>query len=176
MEASPLARAEWLRFYGMLFGCEVRADMLFQSVDNSYQQLKALAAKAKNKPSVLVDKVTGSVWYVPGGKSTIGQMIKDANGQYAWADDEHSGSISLPFETVLERAGDADVWLFRYSSDHDITYDELLSEHHGYNQINAFKQQTAYGCNVENSLFYEESPFHPERLLGDFIHILHPEL
>ncbi|MBE6269751.1 MAG: ABC transporter substrate-binding protein [Prevotella ruminicola] len=176
MEASPLARAEWLRFYGMLFGCEERADMLFQSVDNSYQQLKALAAKAKTKPSVLVDKVTGSVWYVPGGKSTIGQMIKDANGQYAWADDEHSGSISLPFETVLERAGDADVWLFRYSSDHDITYDELLSEHHGYNQINAFKQQTAYGCNVENSLFYEESPFHPERLLGDFIHILHPEL
>ena len=176
MEASPLARAEWLRFYGMLFGCEERADMLFQSVDNSYQQLKALAAKAKTKPSVLVDKVTGSVWYVPGGKSTIGQMIKDANGQYAWADDEHSGSISLPFETVLERAGDANVWLFRYSSDHDITYDELLSEHHGYNQINAFKQQTAYGCNVENSLFYEESPFHPERLLGDFIHILHPEL
>ena len=176
MEASPLARAEWLRFYGMLFGCEERADMLFQSVDNSYLQLKALAAKAKTKPSVLVDKVTGSVWYVPGGKSTIGQMIKDANGQYAWADDEHSGSISLPFETVLERAGDADVWLFRYSSDHDITYDELLSEHHGYNQINAFKQQTAYGCNVENSLFYEESPFHPERLLGDFIHILHPEL
>ena len=63
---------------------------------------------------VLVDKVTGSVWYVPGGKSTIGQMIKDANGLYPWADDEHSGSISLPFETVLERAGESDVWLFRY--------------------------------------------------------------
>ncbi|WP_028906442.1 ABC transporter substrate-binding protein [Xylanibacter ruminicola] len=176
MEASPLARAEWLRFYGMLFGCEERADMLFQSVDNSYHQLKALAAKAKTKPSVVVDKVTGSVWYVPGGKSTIGQMIRDANAQYAWADDEHSGSISLPFETVLERAGDADVWLFRYSGDHDITYDELLSEHHGYNQFKAFKNQTAYGCDVERSLFYEESPFHPERLLGDFIHILHPEL
>ena len=124
----------------------------------------------------MVDKVTGSVWYVPGGKSTIGQMIRDANAQYAWADDEHSGSISLPFETVLERAGDADVWLFRYSGDHDITYDELLSEHHGYNQFKAFKNQTAYGCDVERSLFYEESPFHPERLLGDFIHILHPEL
>ena len=176
MEASPLARAEWLRFYGMLFGCEERADMLFQGVDNNYHQLKALAAKAKTKPSVVVDKVTGSVWYVPGGKSTIGQMIRDANAQYAWADDEHSGSISLPFETVLERAGDADVWLFRYSGDHDITYNELLSEHHGYNQFKAFKNQTAYGCDVERSLFYEESPFHPERLLSDFIHILHPEL
>ena len=176
MESSPLARAEWLRFYGMLFGCEERADLLFQSVDNSYHQLKALAAKAKTNPSVLIDKVTGSVWYVPGGKSTMGQLIKDANARYAWAADEHSGSISLPFETVLERAGDADVWFFRYSGDHDITYDELLSEHHGYNQFRAFKNQAAYGCDVERSLFYEESPFHPERLLGDFIQILHPEL
>lgn len=176
MESSPLARAEWLRFYGMLFGCEQQADSLFQAVDKHYHQLKQLASKAKTQPSVLMDKVTGSVWYVPGGKSTIGQMIKDANGRYPWADDEHSGSISLPFETVLERAGETDVWLFRYSSDHDITYDELLGEHHGYNQFSAFKHQTAYGCDVERSPFYEESPFHPERLLNDFIRIFHPEI
>ena len=176
MESSPLARAEWLRFYGMLFGCEQRADSLFQAVDKSYHELKALAAKAKSKPSVLLDKVTGSVWYVPGGNSTIGQMIKDANANYPWADDEHSGSISLPFETVLERAADADVWVFRYSSNHDITYNELTSEHHGYSQFSAFKNEQAYGCDVERSLFYEESPFHPERLLNDFIQIFHPEI
>ena len=176
METSPLARAEWLRFYGMLFGCEQKADSLFQAVDNSYHNLKSLAAKAKTKPSVLLDKVTGSVWYVPAGKSTIGQMLKDANAQYPWGDDEHSGSISLPFETVLERAGESDVWLFRYSSDHDITYDELTSEHHGYNQFKAFKNKEAYGCDVERSPFYEESPFHPERLLNDFIQIFHPEI
>ena len=176
MESSPLARAEWLRFYGMLFGCEQRADSLFQSVDKNYHQLKTLAAKAKTKPSVLLDKVTGSVWYVPGGKSTIGQMIKDANGRYPWAEDEHSGSISLPFETVLERAGESDVWLFRYSSNHDITFDELTSEYHGYNQFSAYKNHEVYGCDVERSPFYEESPFHPERLLNDFIRIFHPEI
>ena len=175
MESSPLARAEWMRFYGMLFGCEQQADSIFQDVDKSYHELKALAAKAKTKPTVLVDKVTGSVWYVPGGKSTIGQMIKDANGIYPWADDEHSGSVSLPFETVLERAGESDVWLFRYSSNHDITYAELTSEHHGYDQFRAFKNGAAYGCDVERSAFYEESPFHPERLLNDFIRIFHPE-
>ncbi len=176
MEESPLARAEWLRFYGMLFGCEERADLLFQTVDENYHQLKALAAKAKTRPTVVIDKLTGSVWYVPGGKSTIGQLIKDANGRYFWSDDKHGGSISLPFETVLERAGEADIWLFRYSSNHDITYNELLSEHHGYSQFRAFKNQAAYGCDVERSLFYEEAPFHPDRLLGDFIKILHPEI
>ena len=180
MESSPLARAEWLRFYGMLFGCEQKADSLFAVVDSSYHALKNLVRSQESgvwsQPTVLVDKVTGSVWYVPGGKSTIGQMIHDAGGLYPWANDDHSGSVSLPFEAVLEKAGEADVWLFRYSSDHDITTDELLSEHHGYRQFRAFRNGQVYGCNVERSLFYEESPFRPDWLLGDFIHILHPDL
>ena len=185
MEPSPLARAEWLRFYGMLFGCEARADSLFAVVDSSYNALKALAGnhkvqsskfKAQSSNSVLLDKVTGSVWYVPGGRSTIGQMIQDAGGNYPWADDDHSGSVSLPFEAVLEKAGEADVWLFRYSSDHDITPAELLSEHHGYDQFKAFRSGEIYGCDVERSLFYEESPFRPDWLLGDYIHILHPDV
>lgn len=175
MEPSPLARAEWLRFYGMLFGCESRADSLFAVVDSSYCALKGLFTVDKQK-SVLLDKVTGSVWYVPGGRSTIGQMIQDAGGNYPWADDDHSGSVSLPFEAVLEKAGEADVWLFRYSSDHDITPDELLSEHHGYGQFKAFRSGEIYGCDVERSLFYEESPFRPDWLLGDYIHILHPDI
>lgn len=175
MEPSPLARAEWLRFYGMLFGCEQKADSLFAVVDSSYCALKGLFTVDKQK-SVLLDKVTGSVWYVPGGRSTIGQMIQDAGGNYPWADDDHSGSVSLPFEAVLEKAGEADVWLFRYSSDHDITPDELLSEHHGYGQFKAFRSGEIYGCDVERSLFYEESPFRPDWLLGDYIHILHPDI
>lgn len=181
MEPSPLARAEWLRFYGMLFGCEQKADSLFSVVDSSYCALRNMFTvlseeRTVNKKTVLLDKVTGSVWYVPGGKSTIGQMIQDAGGNYPWADDNHSGSVSLPFEAVLEKAGDADIWLFRYSSDHDITPDELLNEHHGYRQFKAFRSGQAYGCDVERSLFYEESPFRPDWLLGDYIHILHPDI
>ena len=103
-------------------------------------------------------------------------MIQDAGGNYPWADDNHSGSVSLPFEAVLEKAGDADIWLFRYSSDHDITPDELLNEHHGYRQFKAFRSGQAYGCDVERSLFYEESPFRPDWLLGDYIHIFHPDI
>lgn len=181
MESSPLGRAEWLRFYGMLFGCEQKADSLFNAIDKNYNTLKALAAHHRpspntQQPQVLLDKITGNVWYVPGGKSTIGQMIQDAGGNYPWAADVHSGSVSLPFEAVLEKAGEADIWLFRYSGDHDITYEELRSEHHGYNQFNAFRNHRAYGCNVELSPFYEETPFRPDWLLNDFIRILYPEI
>jgi iron complex transport system substrate-binding protein len=176
MEVSPLARAEWIRFYGLLFGCQTKADSLFAIIDKNYHDLKQQAQKAGQGRSVVVDKQVGSVWYVPGGRSTIGQMIKDAGGQYPWADDEHSGSLSLPFETVLEKASEAEVWLFRYDSDQPMTREQLLAEKEGYSQFRAFQTGEVYGCNVSTSLFYEESPFRPDWLLGDFIQIIHPDV
>ena len=190
MEPSPLGRAEWVRFYGLLYGCEHEADSLFALVDSSYHALRhTVMPESRNpvmpesrnpatapKTSVLVDKVTGSVWYVPGGRSTIGQMLSDAGARYPWASDDRSGSIALPFETVLERAGDCDVWLLRYSGQQPLTRQQLLSEHRGYNQFRSFREGRVYGCNVEQSMFYEDSPFRPDLLLSDFIKILHPDI
>ena len=198
MEPSPLGRAEWVRFYGLLYGCEHEADSLFALVDSSYHALRhtvmpesrnpvtpesrnPVMSESRNpdtapKTSVLVDKVTGSVWYVPGGRSTIGQMLSDAGARYPWASDDRSGSIALPFETVLERAGDCDVWLLRYSGQQPLTRQQLLSEHRGYNQFRSFREGRVYGCNVEQSMFYEDSPFRPDLLLSDFIKILHPDI
>ena len=216
METSPLARAEWMKFYGMLFGKEQTTDSLFAVVDNNYQSLRQDVRQLGAGRSVVLDKMVGTVWYVPGGRSTIGQMVQDAGGRYPWAndphsgslslafesvleragdggrstigqmvqdaggrypwaDDSHSGSLSLAFESVLERAGDADVWMYRYSSDHSHTFHELLSEYHGYRQLQAFADRNVYACNVEQTLFYEESPFRPDYLLSDFIQILHPD-
>lgn len=176
MEQSPLARAEWMRFYGMLYGKEHEADSLFALVDSSYHALKTLAATSHISRTVLMDKQTGSVWYVPGGRSTIGRMLDDAGARYPFAQDEHSGSLPLPFETVLERSGDADVWLFRYDSQQPITRQQLLAEQPGYSQLRPVHEDELYGCNVATSMFYEESPFRPDLLLQDFIQILHPDL
>ena len=177
MEQTPLARAEWMRFYGLLYGSQAETDSLFAVVDSSYNALCQIAADAGRGRSVLVDKQTGSVWYVPGGQSTIGQMLVDAGADYAFADDDHSGSLPLSFETVLERAGESDVWLFRYDSPHPITLPQLLAEQRGYRQLRPVRETGhVYGCNVSTSMFYEETPFRPDLLLQDFIQILHPDI
>ena len=176
MEQSPLARAEWMRFYGLLFGCQARADSLFAVVDSSYHALCQQAQTSTTRRSVLVDKQTGSVWYVPGGRSTIGRMLADAQCDYPFSADDHSGSLSLPFEAVLEKAGASDVWLLRYDSRSSLTLPQLLKEQPGYRQLHPVRSGEVYGCNVMTSMFYEESPFRPDLLLQDFIHILHPDL
>ena len=176
MEQSPLARAEWIRFYGLLYGRQRQADSIFAIVDSNYGLLKKVATTSRINPTVLMDKQTGSVWYVPGGRSTIGRMLQDARCNYPYAADEHSGSLALPFESVLEKCGEADVWLFRYDSSQPMTRTRLMTEQPGYQQLRPVKTGRLYGCNVMTSMFYEESPFRPDYLLQDFIQILHPDI
>ena len=175
METSPLGRAEWMRFYGRLFGAAPQADSLFARVDSSYNRLKFRAALSSVRLSVLCELKSGSAWYVPGGHSTTGRLLADACGDYAFAYDRHSGSVPLSFETVFEKAGEADVWLIKYNRTHDMTYADLRADFAGYAGFKAFKERRIYGCNTGKCAFYEETPFHPDRLLADLIRILHPE-
>lgn len=84
METSALGRAEWMKFYGMLFGAEHEADSIFNAMEQRYNQLKAIARKSAVRLSIIIDKVSGPVWYVPGGNSTLGRIIADANADYVF--------------------------------------------------------------------------------------------
>lgn len=176
MEPTALGRAEWMIFYGMLFGCEQQARQLFEEVDSAYNALKTMATKENKGLSIITERKTGSVWYVAGGKSVVGQLIADANAGYAFADNDKAGSLSLPFEAVLDKAGETDIWLFKYNGDKPFTYKDLQAEYQGYNQLKAVREHQVYACNSSKVPFFEETPFHPDWLLRDFIILAHPNL
>ena len=176
METSALGRAEWMCFYGLLFGAAPQADSLFAEVDSCYRRLKMRAKLSSTSLSIVSEMKSGSAWYAPGGRSTIGRLFQDACGRYAFADDTHSGSVPLAFETVFDKAGDADVWLVKYNRDRDMTYADLEADYIGYTGFKAFKTRNVYGCNTAKVPFYEETPFRPDYLLSDLIQILHPEI
>lgn len=175
METSALGRAEWMKFYGMLFGKEKEADNLFAHVDSSYEALKHVAASAKSKRSIITELKTGSIWYVPGGQSVIGTMLADAGGRYVFASDKSQGSLSYPFEKVFSEGSNADVWIYKYDT-HPDNLKELGASYPGYKEMKAWKTGEIYGCNTLKTTYYEEASFHPDRVLRDFIIILHQEL
>lgn len=176
METSPLGRAEWMKFYGRLFGVGAEADRLFTEVERNYMFMKTKAADAEEQPSVIADMKLGSVWYVPGGQSTQGKLWADAHAAYPYAEDTHSGSLALSFEAVFDKAGESDIWVIRYNQSSPLTYRQLATDYHGNAEMKAYKQRNVYGCNTAYTPFYEETPFHPDRLLSDFIQICHPEI
>lgn len=175
MEESSLGRAEWMKFYGMLFGREKAADSLFNEVKSNYEQLKQKAQTAKQTRSVFTERMMGNVWYVPGGRSVIGGLLQDARARYVFANDTHSGSVALSFESVLDRAGKADIWLFKYN-EHPSTLQELLNENAGYGEFKAVKTYQVFACDCTRRPYYEEVSFHPDKLLSDVIQIVHPDI
>jgi iron complex transport system substrate-binding protein len=174
MEPTSLGRAEWMKFYGLLFGCERQADSLFAVVDSSYQSLRRRAAKLPLGRSVLTERKTGSTWYTPGGQSTLATIIRDAHGRYAFSDDKHSGSLALSFEQIIDKAGDTDVWAFKVSGDKLMSKDDLLEEFHGYSALKAFRSGDIYECMSSKVPYFEEVSFRPDYLLREMIQLLHP--
>lgn len=171
METSPLGRAEWMKFYGMLFGQTERADSLFAEVEKAYNAIKVQAAKHAQKPTVMCDLRMGNVWYQPGGNSTMGRLITDAGGKYLWADRQESGSLSLDFESVFARARQADVWIIKYGQPTDLTYAQMATDFQPYTQFDAWKARHIYACNTLRVPYFEETPFHPERILRNLSEI-----
>ncbi len=176
MEPTALGRAEWIRFYALLLGCPELGDSLFAETERNYNSLKYKAAQAKSKPTVIMDKTEGGIWYLPGGQSTIGQMLRDAGMAYAFAGEKSSGSIQRQFEAMLDSYGSSDLWLMRYfkPGNTPLTLRELASENQGYSRFKAFRNRAVYGCNTATTSFFEETPFRPDMLLRDFIIIAHP--
>lgn len=176
MESNPLGRAEWMKFYGMLFGRTATATEMFNSIADEYNRLKATTDTVKSRPKVLMDRLYGNSWHVPTANSTTGAYLGDAGAVNPFADKGKAGSVGLAGEQVLHEAGDADIWLIRYAQDSDKTLRELSADHPLYGQFKAFKLKNVYGCNTDRVNYYEEMPFHPHWMLRDLIMICHPEL
>ena len=218
MESSPLGRAEWMKFYGMLFGkdknisttaagkaseaavgkaseataveaseatagkaseatlpasCELRADSLFAQIEKEYLDLKAEAGKLPKGLSILTERKTGGVWYVPGGQSTIGILLKDANARYIFSDDKHSGSLPMSPEQILAKGSQVDVWAFKYFGGAPLSQAQLLQEYDGYKALAAFSRGNIYQVDTSTVPYFELTSFHPELLLREFIILAH---
>lgn len=175
METSPLGRAEWMKFYGLLFKSEERSDSLFSSIEKEYLALKAEAAKLPQGLSILTERKMGSVWYVPGGKSTMGILLKDANAKYIFADDTHSGSLAYGPERILSKGTQVDVWAFKYFGGKALSKNDLLAEYEGYKVLKAFNSNSIYQVDTSTQPYFELTSFHPEILLREFIILAHPK-
>ena len=176
MESLPLGRTEWIRFYGMLFGKEALADSIFRQTEKSYLDLKQLVTADMPHPTVISEKKFGASWFMPAGDSYIANMYADAGADYVFKELPGAGSTPLAFETVLDRAIHADMWLIKYNQSEDMTYGDLRAEYAPYENFDAFKNRRIYSCNTGLVPYYEEFPLHPDYLLKDLIWVFHPEL
>ncbi len=176
MESGPLARAEWMRFYGRLVGKGREADSLFVKVEQRYHELRNKACNVSYRPRLLAGYPYQGIWYVAGGRSTMGQIYIDAGADYVYSGTSSTGSLPMSLESVLGKAGEAQLWMFVYNSPQTMTLAQMKAENTLYSRFRAYKEQGVWACNAGNNLYHEQTPFHPDMLLEELISIIHPEL
>lgn len=178
-EAHPLARAEYIKIIGMLFGKENEADTVFEEIKNNYEEIKSLVKTDSSKnPTVLANQIYGDVWYMPGGKSFQALLFEDAGGDFIWASDDSSGSLNLSFETVFEKANDADIWM---NAGDFPSLAAMKASYPNYEWFSSFKNGDVYNWNqriTESGAndYFEMGVVRPDWVLKDLAAVFHPEL
>jgi iron complex transport system substrate-binding protein len=178
MESHPLAKAEWIKFFGAFLGKEQLADSLFNVVQTNYISYQNAAETFTTQPNMLFSSMYSGTWYIPGGQSYIATLTRHANGTYPWTTDQSAGSLPLSFESVVAKSLDADIWINPDVS----SKTELIDRDKRYAQFFEGKPDfLGVFQNDKRSLpsggndYYEMGAFRVDWVLRDMLILLHPE-
>ena len=178
-EETPLGRAEWIKFFGVLFNKERLADSIFNTIEVDYLAAKRIAKENTKYPSILSGAIMrNDIWSLPAGESFVSQFLLDANVNYLWKDTKGKGSLQLSFESVLDKAQHAEYWI---APGYFSSKAQLLENNPHYKNFTAFKNNNIYTASTKRGVtggvvYYELGPTRPDLILQDIIKITNPEL
>ena len=173
-ETTPLARAEWIRVFGAVFGCQTKADSVFASICDAYDEARRREGDEAKGESVMSGMSWRGTWYVPAGGTFMGNLFRDAGAQYKYEDNPSTASIPLTMEHALQDFATADIWVGCEAN----TLQELAAIDSKHTWFKAYQTRQVY--NFRRRLlpsgandFWESGTVHPERILSDLKKVLH---
>lgn len=178
LERHPLGRAEWIKFMALFFDKEKEADSVFTAIEERYLSTKLLVDTVSMRPSALNGILYGDAWFMPGGQNYAARLMRDAGCRYLWEDDPSSGFLELDFESVYEKAREADIWLGVGSH---ASLEELARADRRYKLFTAFQKGHVYTYDARKgarggSEYMELGYLRPDIILQDLVKIAHPAL
>lgn len=177
-EQTPLGKAEWIKFFGALYGLDDKAAKIFSDIEKDYNNSLDLVDDIATRPTVMAGAIYQGQWYMPTGNSWGALLIAQAGGNYLWSSSAGAGSLSLPFEAVYEKAQDAHIWIgpAQFTS-----LREMAADNPHYKKFLSYQNKKVYSFSTKKGktggvIYYELAPNRPDLVLRDMIKILHPNL
>ena len=130
-ESGPLARMEWIKFYGILLGKEELAQQVF---DRQAERIAPLLDQQSTGKSCAFFSISANnLANVRKGGDYVARMIEMAGADYVFADLTDSGSslstMNLPLEDFYAGARDADFLIYNSTIEGVVsTTDELVAK------------------------------------------------
>lgn len=115
-ENDPLGRMEWIKLYGIIFGCEDKAEKLF---DEKISQIESILTGEKNgkKAAFFYINSSGGV-VVRKSSDYVPEMMRMAGGEYIFdssdlgTEENSLSTMTIQPETFCEKAWDADILIY----------------------------------------------------------------
>jgi iron complex transport system substrate-binding protein len=179
LESTALARAEWLKFVALFLNEERTSQRLYAAMKGRYRRLSERAsADQSSRPLVMTGRSNRGHFVIAGGRSYVAALIQDAGGRYVWPDNTAAGSATVDFETQVQRAANADIWI---NGGGWPNLAAMLEEEPRYAAFKAFrnKQVWVYERRLTprgSNDYWSRSVTHPDLVLADLVKIFHPAL
>lgn len=175
LEATPLGKAEWIRFFGAIYAKEAEAEKLFSEIEHDYNSLKESVRENKVKPKVLVGSPYKDSWWIPGGNSYLANLINDAGGDYLGKSNSSHESYVISFENALTFGNEADIWI---NPGLLASRQEIIAADRRFANFGVFKNGKIFNnINRINESggndFWESGTVFPNLILRDLISVFH---
>ena len=174
IENHPLARAEYIRLFGVLTGRAELADSIFNEIADHYETLAAAVSPTKSK-KVLINIPYADAWYVPGQENYMARLVADAGGEVLGSLKNRSESSVITLEDAWRLSHEADLWL---NPGHCDTRKELASVHQLFPSFGPLQKNLPIYNNTlritpeGGNDFYESGAVRPDLILEDLIYIM----
>lgn len=181
-EATPLGRAEWIKFTALFYNAESTANDVYDAIASNYSEIQTLANSipGDERPVILWNTYTtyDDAWYIAGSDTYVGAMIHDAGATIALGEDISDGQL-MSFETVYESALTADVWVTNAFAVTGL--DDLLAQDERYADFVAVQNGAVWNNDLDvnenfGNNYYELGVTNPDLVLADMVAIFHPDL
>jgi len=177
IEPSVLGQAEWIYQVAVFFNAEEKANEVLGAIKKRYQELSARARARPERPTVvwLDSAEQRDQWRVP-ENSWIAELIDDAGGRTPWANPEGAPSRIVTTEQIISAGIGAAAF---------VTTTAALNERGSagaLESVRAIREGRLYDVHqrsrpMHNAYdWYESAVVEVDRVLEDFVALLHPEL
>ena len=168
-ESEPLGRAEWVKFYGAMFGMEDKAKGIF---DEQANQVKNIEDRETGKTVAFFYISSNGNAVTRKSGDYVSKMIDLAGGKNVFTilgDDGGTSTVNLEMEKFYATAKDADVIIYNATIDSSLkSLDELITKNELLKEFKAVKNNEVY-CTEQN--MYQQM-IHTGTIIRDFNTVL----
>lgn len=181
LEATPLGRAEWIKYTALFYNEEARAEEAYAAIVENYEAVSDLTADIPEdeRPTVLWNGPFQGEWGIPGGETFAGRLLEAAGANLVLSEADDPGVQLYALEAVYEAGLDADAWIMNLFG--VVTVDDLLAIDPRLGDFAAVQNGNAWNNDLDSNVnggnnYFELGVTNPDIVLSDLVAIFHPDL